>query len=474
MALIGIDILEISGYTGSFIMTWYKKTTPLVEAGRSDAIAFPVPPQKITAANLSPVVYIFKFWQSSDGIALDTLLGQWDIDASAYNGGVATTYEYVVDRGYTNLSPTNTGTEVWADPANGDTEIVDERYAGAAQDELQVSMRATGIRRSDEWSVLPGGGIQLEVSDETFTGDGSTGDSIFVTHFRKVSTNTNNSGGSDYSDVLNVNADITVDVTFANKLINCISSQPVTIIDFPDVATLGDQKLKFSTHGMAGNYLSLHFALGNSVLFNGENKNKIHIPKGKTFELLIKSGAYYVLDDKTGYDLRGKRTFVDKLNVSQILLNGAEYQIDEMPGLWEFVENLPATQKTTDLTAWGTIAGNHKYYYNIGGGVFKVPNDVNVFYRSLVDFTSSTDAERYGTTGTLGGAGSNAPGSFQSDANKQHNHSMAVEGGGSTNRQSLVTNANSDEGLSLTDLTGDSGGIEARPKNVGQFAALNL
>jgi hypothetical protein len=469
MALIGIDILEISGYTDFFLMTWYKKTTPLVEAGRSSAIAFPVPPQKITAANLSPEVYTFKFWQSSDGIALDTLLGQWDIDASAYSGGVATTYEYVVDGFKSNVTE-NTGPEVWADPQYQDTQIVDERYAGAAQDELQLSMRGTGIRRIDEWSVLPGGGIKLEVMDEKF----NSGDSIFVTYFKKVSTNNNSSSGSDYTDVKNINADETLDSTFANKLINCISSLPVTVIDFPDVATLGDQKLKFSTHGMTGNYLSLHFASGNSVLFNGENKNKIHIPRGKTFELLIKSGAYYVIDDKTGYYLRGKRTFVDKLNTSQILLNGAQYVIAEMPGIWEFIDGLPANQKTTDLSVWNATYGNHKYYYDISGGVFKVPNDINVFYRSLVDFTSATDAERMGTTGPLGGAGSNAPGAYQADEIKSHDHalpnSVMFFGSNSGGQQGSDDTKAPDD----TQKTGLTGGTETRGKNVGQLAALNL
>jgi hypothetical protein len=98
-------------------------------------------------------------------------------------------FEYVVDRGYNNTSPVNTGSQVWADPASNQRQIVDQSLAGAAKEDVELSMRGTGIRRLDEFNLLSGGGIELADVNEVFNPD----DSIFITYFQKVSTNNNSS-----------------------------------------------------------------------------------------------------------------------------------------------------------------------------------------------------------------------------------------------------------------------------------------
>lgn len=394
MAQIGLNI-SFTGYTGKLLVVWKKATAPLTEVDRSDAMDFPVD-TILAVPNLSPEVYNFEFWQSADGVSLDTLIkGPWSIDASAFAEGVATTYEYVVGRGWNNTSPEDTGTQVWADPIDGDTEIVDERYAGVAKQDIQVSMRGTGLRRKDEWDVLSGGGVQLSVSGEAF----ANGDSIFVTVFNKTSSpsGSTSSGGSDYTDIKVVGSNETVDATYKNKLIFCNGSGSVTTITFPAFSTLADQKIKFVTHAMTGNYLKLQFNGSNTVAFSGENRNVIYLTKGRMFEIVIKNNVVYVLSSITdsGYDVRGKRDFADDVKPHQLLRDGTVRQISDFPGIVEWM-NTAGVALITTFASWNTADNKHKYYLNTVAGEFALPNDAGMVHKGSLATPGTYEADQVG------------------------------------------------------------------------------
>lgn len=382
MAQVGITC-DFSGYTGSLIVVCKKASAPLVEVARSAALPFPVA-QVVSFGNLSPETYIFEFWQSLDGTTLNTLIRLWSIDASQDSDPSVKTYEYIVDNGGTEGTPGNG--DYWADPVQDDTEIVDERYAGVSKEDVKVEMRGIGPRRTDEWDLRTGGGIQLTTAGEVF----NNGDSIFVTVFKKQSSPPAVSS-SDYTDVVNVTADDTIDSTYKNKLVNCTSSLPVTTLTFPAFNTMADQKIKFTTAGMQGNYLTLVFT---TMLFDG---GKVHLTKGRTFEIMIKSGVPYELSNITdkGYDVRGKREFSDDVKPHQRLRDGTIYQVAEYSGIVEWIKTLPASSIIGTRASWNTDANRHKFYLNEGLGEFSFPDDRNMHVRALNAFDGSEVIGRY-------------------------------------------------------------------------------
>lgn len=389
MAQQGVKILELSGYTGYFILVWKKATAPLTEVGRSAALPFPVISQTIVAPNLSLETYNFEFWQSSDGIALDTKIGtDWSIDATTANGALVTRYEYIVDRG--NTEGTIGNGDYWIDPASDQAEIIDERYKGVSKEDVSVSMRGVGDRRADEWDLRADGGIAITAVDpgsgipEVFAPQ----DSIFVTVFQKTTSVPAPSVASDYVDVKIVSADVTLDTTFKNKVIICTSSLPVTIITFPAFNTLADQKLKFITNAMTGNYLTLQFAVGDTIPFAGSNRNVIDLTQGRLFELLIKSGVAYVTSEisQSGYDVRGKREFSDDVKPHQLLRDGTVRDIDDFPGIIRWIQTLPGASIVTSFASWNTDANRHKYYLNTGANEFALPDDRDMHVRALKTF----------------------------------------------------------------------------------------
>jgi hypothetical protein len=450
MAQIGLD-LYFTGFTGDLIVVWKKATSPLAEVGRSAALPFPVD-ETLAVPNLSPEVYNFEFWQSGDGISLDTLIrGPWSIDASAFSGGIAKRYEYVVGRGHTNVSEA-TGPEVWADPVEADTQIVDERYAGVVKDDIEVEMRGTGQRRKDEWDVRTGGGIQLSLIGETFSDD----DSIFVTVYQKISAGSTagpSTSSGDYTDVKNVSSNETVDATYANKLINVTGASAVTTISFPALSSLSDQKIKFITHGMTGNYLTLALSGADTISFAGAIRSKIHLPQGRIFEILIKSAVIYVLSSVTdgGYDARGVRGLADDVKPHQRLLDGTVRVQSEYPGIVEWINTLPSGSIITSLATWNTDANKHKYYLNNSTGEFALPSDVGMMYK----------------------AASTGQGAYEADQVGEHAHELTLAASNTPNGILIYTRAgaaSSTKGHTDTYNVGE----ETRVKTVKQLPVINL
>jgi hypothetical protein len=402
MAQVGLT-LDFTGYTGDLIVVWYKNTAPLTEIGRSAALPFPVS-ETITAANLTDESYTFKFYQSADGISLDTLLRTWSIDASAYGSAVVTRYEYIVGRGSSGSNPT------WADPVQDDTQIIDERLAGIAKEDIEVVMRGTGPRGDDEWNLVSGGGIELNVTGEVF----NDGDRIFVSVARSVSNSSAPASTSgEYTDIVTVSADDTVDSDYNNKIIVCTGASPVTTLTFPAFNTIADCKIKFTTHAMTGNYLALQFFAGNTVSLFG-NKNLIHLAQGETLEIIFKTNVGYVafyegsMKHRGDFELSNKNT-----KAGRIIADGTEVDIADYQGLY----NALTTEQKVTYAAWNlfndkSIEGNtYRYYYNRIGkfavdtsaGTMKLPNPQGYVFR--VYNTGETEQVNASTGGDTGVGG---------------------------------------------------------------------
>lgn len=487
MAFIGLNI-TMTGYAGKLIIAWKKESLPLAYIGQSGdgtnpninpSDDFPVD-TIYTIPNLQPVTHIVEFWRSDDGVTRDEFIKSWEIDAGKEAYYNIDLFTYVVGRGQSSDTPGS----AWHDPEPGDAVLHDERLLGATHQNAFVESRGFGKYRPDEinWST--------DDNDPGFSfntgGLFEDGDSIFVTRINKADSTSGDTSAAPFTAIklLSDPSDNTVDfdASHNNKLCIADFSGTVGTVVFGTLATIGDAHVRYSTIKGAQNYLKLQFAPDDTVLFNGDEVNVIYLAKNEDIELIIVSGVAYVVAYRGNAGRRGDvwpSMDANKPIVGGYLaalestgvLNASDY-----PGLYEWITKLPAGVSVA-LSDWGTsltingettYPNKRRYGINTSNQTFRVPDLSDMGRRFL---KTGSDATRVNATGTS----ANVAGGYQHHAYQEHSHSLPIEGGGSTNRQSLVSNPNNDEGLSNADLTGTAGtGTETRMRNYGEHPYIIL
>lgn len=386
---------NFSALADDVIIVWVKNTAPGAEIARYllDDTADHEKDGGHTVTGLDPVMHQFKFYQTSDGVSLDTLLLTLDVDASIYNEVVIDRWKYIVDRGSTGTDPD------WADPANGDNHVNDERLLGATHADTVVSQRGFGEFTEDEidFAAVVAGGFQF-INGQQFSHE----DIYFVTHYKIVAQQVQISEtGTDYNDIKLLQDDLDNSVDFDSSFYkkNCIANFTgnVGTIVFPALGTIPDTKAKFSTHQGSQKYLTLAFNGSETIKVNGQNKNKVHIAKGQVFELVFKNSVCYFIGDGKQFTQRGQ-IIGDHRNRSTDepflladeatgVLSGNNY-----PGLYEYITSL-APGATIPLDEWDdTLANKRKWGINTITKDFRVPHldDLHRRFR-----TGSEDAGTY-------------------------------------------------------------------------------
>lgn len=430
MAQIGLNI-TITGLSGFLIIRWLKASAPLAEVGRNDnpsTEAFPYDDVYVIP-DLSPVVYIVQLWRSDDGIALDQLIKDWSIDASQ-DSSTATinTYQYVVDRGFTNVTE-STGDQVWADPADQDVILTDERLDGFSKDELIVHEAGFGNKLNSEYDLVAGGGIEL-LGGKTF----DSGVAWFITTTATSSdTLPDTSAGAKYAGVEEMSADHDFDEDHRNKLIITNGAGTVLIETFPDLALIPDDThVTFNTHKGSQNYLVLQFDAGDTVRFMNQDVNIIYLAKCETISLYFHSGVCYVV----AYDGNALRrgTVLPDYDASRdtdrdnlIYADESTGELDkaDYEGLYAFVLQLSGDAVCNLGSALG------EWSYDSGGSVF--PNKRK--------FGIDTGAETFRVPHLSGMVAkySATPGVYEADAVKAHTHVLQYKIGKSDDNESGVS-----------------------------------
>lgn len=372
MARIGINVF-VSGLSGTMIIRWVKPATPSTEEGRSAALAFPVD-QVYTINNINRVVYIVQLWRSDDGVALSQLIKDWSIDASLVNVAIFKTYQYKVDRGWTNLTPVVTGTEVWADPANLDIDLIDERLDGIEQADMIVHQSGYGRLLDAEYELItvPGIGIRL-LNEKTFDTDVAW--SITVSTIDIVSLDPGPTGADGMFagvEILTANQDFDGTPDLANKLVIANWAGTVGQITYPDLTLIPDgTHVTYNTHGGSQKYLTHQFDAGDTVRFMNQDVNVIYQAKNEKLSFYFFGGVCYVIDyDGRAAQRGGIMCDYDNSRGTDsgacLLADGsltAELLASDYPGLYAFIAALPS-----GFVALGTSVG--QFDYDSGGGVF--------------------------------------------------------------------------------------------------------
>lgn len=471
MAEIGLSI-HASGYTGKLIIRWLKASAPLTEVGRSAAFDFPYI-AVYTIPNLDPEVYIVQLWRSADGTTLSELIQPWSIDATLFNEVSAVTYQYRVGRGSSGSSP------AWADPANGDTTLVDTRLNGATQDELYVVEAGYGPKLNSEYNLHAGGGIEL-LGGKTF----DDGTNWFITMQRTVTQSTAPSSVSDYAVRVLADSDFTAgsvdfDSTFYKKICAVTADGSTVKVVFPSRLLISDTKVRFSTHGMASAMLVLQLNAGDHVNFLGVSRNAIYLGQGEEIEIYVKGNQFYVSQYAGDARRVGQRFFGDKLELNALFADGSEYNQADFPRLMQFIDDLPSGN-VLDYTTWAlsqtvtyvknedsTVQVQKTVYPNKGlfarndaTGKFKVPDMRNMFIRALKDVSGATDTERL----------QSKPGGYQLDQFAEHTHKAALwnETGGGHVAGGSTFNETPNFVISK------AGGLETRGENLGLLPQIGI
>lgn len=434
MAQIGLNI-SISGLSGNLIIRWVRAASPLAEVGRNatpSLITFPYDGVYVII-DLIPVVYIVQLWRSDDGTALSQLIKDWSIDASTGSGEASIqTYQYVVDRGWDNTTPENTGTEVWADPSDLDITLIDERLAGFTKDQMIVHEAGFGNKLNNEYDLEPGGGITL-LGGKTF--DSSV--AWFITVATVISDAGNDSGVfsplAKFAGIVSMTANADFDATHYNRLVIANGSGTSLTETFPDLTLIPDDThVTFNTHKGTQNYLLLQFDPGDTVSFMGQLVNIIYVPKCQIISLYFSVGVCYVIDEPTNAIRRGM--VAPDYDATRDADTGAliyadesmgELNRDDYPGLYAFVAQLTGAAVCTLGTAIG------QWSYDSGGGVY--PNKRKygidtVAFTFRVPHLSGVVA-KYSST----------PGVYEADAVLAHTHVIGFKIGKSDDNESGVS-----------------------------------
>jgi hypothetical protein len=388
MARIGLNI-SVSGFSGQLLIRWVKASAPLVQVGRSTAFSFPYD-AVYNILGLDPVVYIVQLWRSSDGVDLTQLIKDWSIDASKITVTNFVTYQYLTDRGWDNTTPTVTD-GVWADPVANDSFLIDTRLDGIPQDDLQVVEAGYGPKLNSEYSLYPGGGIEL-LAGKVF----DSGVSWFITAstIEEIPAAPVSSSANMFSDVEVLTADRDVYISdldnLYNKLVIANWAGSVGELVFPDLALIPDgTHITFQTQKGSQNYLKLQFDAGDSARFLNQDVNVIYLAKCEKISFYFFGGACYVID----YDGRGQErggVWVDydstrHTDLSNLILANESTGVldgDDYPGIYAWLLTLPSgtVPLGTAVGQWsydsgGSVYPNKRYYgIDTGAGTFRVPH----------------------------------------------------------------------------------------------------
>lgn len=481
MARIGLNIY-VAGYSGQLLIVWKEvvagNPTP-PETGRSAAQAFPYS-AVYTINDISPVAHLVELWRSDDGVALDELIKRWEIDASIYNEISHQTYQYKVGRGTTEGTIGNG--DYWIDPSNGDTQLVDERLEEATQDELIVHEAGFGHKLNAEYDLLAGGGIEL-LNGYTFNQDTAW----FITWSRVVAQQVQVTTAATYTDVEVVTADRDVYVDSTDNLYNKLTIingvATVVTLTFPDLALIpNNTKFTFNTHRGAQNYLTLQLDAGDSVYFNGQSVNVIYLAKCEEISLYVLDGAIYV----TSYNGKAiKRGSVHAAMDSSLATDTGAYLLadeatgeldaDDYPGLYAWIENLPASHSV----ALGVGAGQWSYSQTENAG--QIDEATTYPYKSKFGIDTVGRTFRVPHLKNLGRRFLNTgeyPGRYQHDAVGKFEAVLTVPKGysytGAPNNNRFGNGATNPQDVATANSEIETGNTETIMKNFGETPFIVL
>jgi hypothetical protein len=443
-------VTDFSSIAQDVIVVWYESSNSTAEVGRILKPAAHAAGDVVTVTGLGTTIYTFKFYETSDGTTFGTLLSSWSIQVKS-NEQTVTPYHYVVGRG-------DSGAE-WADPAIDGNQINDTRLADAV--DLMV-FSSVGFRQPWEYTLLPGGGIQLLPGDVFVESEKWTIVSVRKT---ESASSSGGSGGStpppSTSGINLVSADGSFGSGYYAKKNVAGFSGAIGSTSFPAFSTIPNgTRAKFSTFSGSQRYWKLAFSSGDSISVNGKVYNAFYLGKDEWIELEWADGVCYAEYSGRLHQVGNFILANNKSMVGTALCDGSgtEYNISDWQRL---IDELPVELKVSYAT-WNastsvTVGAITKTYYpnkgkfavDTGAGKFKFPDLREQTLKSLLKMDGSSDAKRL------------ASGAGGAQAMAQIKHGHRVNTGGNT------AGANPGRSLIRQSYNGDGYGAEGTGSGSG-------
>jgi hypothetical protein len=424
--------------------------------------------RNLTFPDLDPIMYRFFFWESSDGVALDTLLGSADIDGSLAFDFLLEIFEFKVD----DPGAPASGQNQYRNASLLNCEILTPGVVPSGP-AYTVQQRGVGQKFSSEITNVPDpGGFDLNGGDNFYGGD-----LWIVTKFSRVVSQSVASNAVYPADLITITAQVTaIDASHFNRELEFNGIFDVMTANFPDLATIADKKyFVLNTHRLTGNYLKLDFTAGGSIWYNRQQLSAFYIASGEELAIMIKGGVARIVSYDGNARTRGQVVADYKERIGYVLANGTEYTKAAAPGLYDFVLGLPPGVAVS-FANWASsqvVNGETVYPYkscyaiDVTAEKIKVPD---MRERSIRFLKLDVDATRI--VNSPGGFQMDRVGKFTGDITVKKGHSYT---GGPNNK--VIGNGGDDGNkadVKQYPATFDTGNTETTVRNAGQIPLVTL
>lgn len=403
---------NFAGESGFIIVEWVRSTaqgTPVVGHVTGTALGaqndtdqtevfYPAPHnnEQLQVINLPEVWHLVRFWRSADGVSKDILLLLLAGDAHTGATFPINRYEYVVNRGYTNVFPVTTD-GIWEDPVENDVGIRDTRLLNTL---FWVEERGTGSLLTSEIVVRDDQGGGFDFADPLKQmNDGA----VYVVYAISTVETGDDSGLVTEDDIYILDSNQGYNpVTMGGRTIIVDAPTEVVTLTFGLLSGVADSWFKIQTHTGTQRNAVLQLNAGNTADFRKQAVNKIVLGEGEDAEILIKDGVMYVRSHNTNHENLGAVKWAWKQLLNALKADGSLLALVNYPRVAELINSLPASSVVNEVT-WQTLAvqaDGLNAYVNKGkwmsdGTNFRPPDLQNKTLKALSALDGTVASGRY-------------------------------------------------------------------------------
>lgn len=385
--------------------------------------------------NIRDIVYRISLFEQPGGTGIGVLIKAHEVTPTTSTIVFDADIETIVDGGEPE------------DPVSGEstspiiTELIGKDY--------YVVQRGVGQRRVErvpEIIINVDGSYTLANFGETFNAEDTWIIKIRPTF---VINPLGSQAGPNYKDVVLITVDTTLTNLDLGKLLIVDGSLPILTLQLPVIADLSE-KITLSIKAIGTNNINvvIKAAIGETISATGTTSNTFILSRGTEAQLIKLGSILYGSTDDTDVKRRGQIEWGYSVGLNRLWADRSEYLVADYPGLKKAMDDMQVGTIATYAQATSTDYNGY-YAISLDGLSFKVPDLRNMFIRALNG--TGTDTERV----------TQGPGGYQEMDLQAHAHEYVKTVAGNSYGDDSTDQADS------TVLTGSTGGLETRPKNIG-------
>lgn len=434
--------------------------TPNTPVASQTILAADIGSATVTFTNLQPVTHIVRLYEYPGGV-LGSMVQDWVLYPKESTIQTPEDIELICGPGPGFLIQPNTDTfDGSSDYPQHHGKIVNEDY--------RIIQRGFGPIRNSEVVDVPPFGFQL-TGGVTFQ-DQETWFLQFIPKLIEVSPSP--VFGRSFVDILELTANTQLGSQHFNCILDVNAATNKIRLDLDYLSAVPDNT-SFKIVQDRGNQVNCLIKAKPSelIIFNGQEVNQIALMKLTGATLVKKSNRWRVVDGADNNKILGQVFSSYSKKDDEIILQGQTVNRDEYIALTEYALSLTLGKGIVDDTTWLSDPKTYRSMFSLGDGTttIRLPDLRGLSVRFL-DLNRGIDIQR------LNALLQDAPGSYQDDMVKTHDHDTAfrrdnnVVSFGNGNGVAVSTPA----GSSGTFKTGTTGSDENTMKNLGLLPLMKF